>query len=105
VRPVLIVVGLVLAEGPSQMGLVPDEGAVQEFTTASADPAFDDRVRAWRPRRVITMFPSSTMISAALDAWPRLSSTSQQIPGSRSGKAGEEPWTVILAQSPRPAKP
>jgi hypothetical protein len=28
VRPVLIVVGLVLAQDPPQMGLVPDEGAV-----------------------------------------------------------------------------
>jgi hypothetical protein len=28
---VLIVVGLVLAQNPPQMGLVPDEGAVQEL--------------------------------------------------------------------------
>ena len=33
---------------PLQMGLVPDEGAVQEFTTVSADPAFDDRVHPGR---------------------------------------------------------
>jgi hypothetical protein len=26
------------------MGLVPDEGAVQEFAPAFPDPAFDDRV-------------------------------------------------------------
>src|SRR6266513_3083190 len=31
------------------MGLVPDEGAVQEFTSASPDPAFGDRVHAGRP--------------------------------------------------------
>ena len=31
------------------MGLVPDEGAVQELAAASADPAFDDRVHAGRP--------------------------------------------------------
>jgi hypothetical protein len=30
------------------MGLVPDEGAVQELAPASADPAFGDRVHAWR---------------------------------------------------------
>ena len=34
-RPVLIVVGLVLAQDLSQMGLVPDEGAIQEFAAAS----------------------------------------------------------------------
>ena len=32
----------------SQMGLVPDEGAVQEFAPASPDPAFGDRVHAGR---------------------------------------------------------
>jgi hypothetical protein len=31
VRPVLIVVGLVLAQDPPQMVVVPDEGAVQEL--------------------------------------------------------------------------
>jgi hypothetical protein len=31
------------------MGLVPDEGAVQEFASASADPAFGDPVHAGRP--------------------------------------------------------
>src|SRR5947209_4024139 len=40
----LIVVGLVLGEDPPQVGLVPDEGAVQEFAAASADPAFGDGV-------------------------------------------------------------
>ena len=45
----LIVVGLVLAQDPPQMGLVPAEGMVQEFTSASADPAFGDRVHARRP--------------------------------------------------------
>ena len=49
VRPVLIVVGLVLAQDPPQMGLVPDEGAVQELASASPDPAFGDRVHAGRP--------------------------------------------------------
>jgi hypothetical protein len=31
------------------MGLVPGEGAVQELASASADPAFSDRVHAGRP--------------------------------------------------------
>jgi len=49
VRPVLIVVGLVLAQDSPQMALVPDEGAVQELSAASPDPAFGDRVHAGRP--------------------------------------------------------
>jgi hypothetical protein len=49
VRPVLIVVGLVLAQDLPQVGLVPDEGAVQELAAASPDPAFGDRVHAGRP--------------------------------------------------------
>jgi hypothetical protein len=38
----------VLAQDLLQMGLVPDEGAVQEFASASPDPAFGDRIHAWR---------------------------------------------------------
>jgi hypothetical protein len=49
VRPVLIVVDLVRAQDPLQMGLVPDEGPVEELAPAPADPAFDDRVHARRP--------------------------------------------------------
>src|SRR5436190_16228814 len=41
-------VGLVLAQDPPQMGLVPDEGAVQEFAAASPDPSFGDRVHPGR---------------------------------------------------------
>jgi len=37
-------VGLVLAQDPRQMALIPDEGAVEEFAAASPDPAFGDRV-------------------------------------------------------------
>src|SRR5450631_122938 len=48
VRPVLIVVGLVLAQDLPQMGLVPDEGAVYQLAAASADPAFGDRVHPGR---------------------------------------------------------
>jgi hypothetical protein len=36
----LIVVGLILVQDLSQVGLVPGEGAVQELVAASADPAF-----------------------------------------------------------------
>jgi hypothetical protein len=36
------------AQDPPQMGLVPDEGTVQELAPASPDPAFDDRVHARR---------------------------------------------------------
>jgi hypothetical protein len=45
-KPVLIVVGLLIAQDPPQMGLVPDESAVWEHTAASPDPAFGDRVHA-----------------------------------------------------------
>ncbi|HEX3307570.1 MAG TPA: hypothetical protein VHS32_15095, partial [Streptosporangiaceae bacterium] len=45
----LIVVGFVVAQYPQQVGLVPDEGAVQELAAASPDPAFGDRVHAGRP--------------------------------------------------------
>jgi hypothetical protein len=48
-RPMQIVVGLVLAQDLPQMGLVPDEGPVQELAAASPDPAFGDRVHARRP--------------------------------------------------------
>jgi hypothetical protein len=36
VRPVLIVVDLVRAQDPPQMGLVPDKGAVQELAPTAA---------------------------------------------------------------------
>ena len=45
----LIVVDLVLAQDPPQMGLVPDEGAVQELAAASPDPPFGNRVHPGRP--------------------------------------------------------
>jgi hypothetical protein len=45
----LIVVRLVVVQDPPQMGLVPDEDAVQELAAASPDPAFSDRVHAGRP--------------------------------------------------------
>jgi hypothetical protein len=48
VRPVLIMVGLVLAQDPPQVVLIPDEGAVQKLAPTSADPAFSYRVHARR---------------------------------------------------------
>ena len=44
----LIMVGLVVVHDPPQMGLIPDEGPVQKLASASADPAFGNRVHAWR---------------------------------------------------------
>jgi hypothetical protein len=49
VRPVLIVVGLVLAQDPPQMVLIRDESAVKKLVPASPGPAFGDRVHARRP--------------------------------------------------------
>ena len=48
-RPVLIVMGLVLAQDPPQVVLIPDESAVKKLVPASPDPAFGDRVHARRP--------------------------------------------------------
>jgi hypothetical protein len=44
VRPVLVVVGLVLAQDPPQMVLVPDEDAVQEL---ASDPPIQRSVIAF----------------------------------------------------------
>jgi hypothetical protein len=52
---VLIVVDLVLVQDPPQMGLAPDECAVQELAAASADPAFDDGVAPHRQLHPIRM--------------------------------------------------
>jgi hypothetical protein len=52
VWPVLIVLGFVVAQYPQKVGLIPDEGAVQEFAAASTDPAFGDRAYAGRPHVV-----------------------------------------------------
>jgi hypothetical protein len=41
-------VGLVLAQVPPQMALIPDQGAVERLAPASADPAFGFRVHARR---------------------------------------------------------
>jgi hypothetical protein len=44
-----VMAGFVLAQDPAQVGLVPDEGSVQELAPASADPAFGGRVHPGRP--------------------------------------------------------
>ena len=54
-RPVLIVVGLVLAQDPPQMVLIPDQGAVQKLVAASADPAFGYRIAPHRQLHPIRM--------------------------------------------------
>jgi hypothetical protein len=48
-----VMVGLVLAQDSAQVGLVPDEGAVQELAPASADPAFGYRVAPHRQLHLI----------------------------------------------------
>ena len=48
VRPVRVVEVLVLAQDGHQVALVPDQGPVQQFARAAADPAFHDRVHPWR---------------------------------------------------------
>jgi hypothetical protein len=62
VRAVLIVVGLVLAQDPPQMGLVPDKGAVQDFASASPDPAFGDRVGPYRQQHLIQMIGTDVCV-------------------------------------------
>ena len=49
VGPVLVVVPLVFGEDPSEVGNVPDQGAVEQFPTARADPPLHDRVHARHP--------------------------------------------------------
>jgi hypothetical protein len=62
---VLIVVGLVLAQVLSQMGLVPDEGAVQELAAASPDQ-----------RSVIAFMRGVWMLQSTIrmSAWARTAS-------------------------------
>jgi hypothetical protein len=48
-RSVLVVERLVLAERVHQVGLIHDQGAVEEFGSARAHPAFHDRVHARMP--------------------------------------------------------
>ena len=45
----MVMVVLVRAQDLPQMSLVPDKGAVQEFASASPDPAFGNRVHAGCP--------------------------------------------------------
>ena len=66
-RPVLIMVGLVVAQDPPQMRLVPDEGPVQELTAASPDPAFDDAFMrgVWTLQRTVRIPASARTMSKA----------------------------------------
>jgi hypothetical protein len=53
VGAVFVVEGLVLAQGVHQVGLVPDESAVEELSSAVAGPAFHDRVHRGHPHPVL----------------------------------------------------
>ena len=53
VRPVGVVEVLVLAQDDHQVPPVPDQGAVEQFAAAAADPAFDDRVAPHRQLHLI----------------------------------------------------
>jgi hypothetical protein len=52
---VLIVMGLVLAQDPPQMVLIPGEGAVEKLAPAPPDPAFGYRVAPHRQLHPIRM--------------------------------------------------
>ena len=41
-----VVVGLVFSQDPQEVPLIPDQGAVEQFASASADPPLHDRVRS-----------------------------------------------------------
>jgi hypothetical protein len=58
VRPVLIVMGLVLAQDPPQMILIPDDGAVEELAAASPIQRSADAFRCLR----IALSPYPQMI-------------------------------------------
>ena len=62
VRPVLIVMGLVLAQDPPQMVLIPDEGAVEKLAPASPDPAFGDRVAPHRQLHPIRLIGTDVLV-------------------------------------------
>src|ERR1039457_4003591 len=72
--PVLVVMGFIIAQDLPQMGLVPDEGAVQEFAAASPDPASGDRVHPGRPDVAghgPDAAPARTAPDAAVKSGPR----------------------------------
>jgi len=46
---VFVVVAFVLAQGVRQMGLIPDQGPVEQFVAAGLDPGFHDRVHPRYP--------------------------------------------------------
>jgi hypothetical protein len=74
VRPVLIVVDLVGVQDPPQMGLVPDEGAVQELAAASpVQPSAMAFMRGARTLRSTVRIPASasTVSNAAVKSEPQ----------------------------------
>lgn len=48
VRPVAVVVVDVVDDEAFELGLVPDDGSVEEFAAEGADPAFGEAVGDWR---------------------------------------------------------
>ena len=46
-RPVSVVVVEVIDDEVLELTAVPDDGAVEEFTTQRSDPAFSERIRDW----------------------------------------------------------
>jgi len=54
-RPVVVVVTLAGCQDPAEVGQVPDEGAVEKLTAASADPSLHDRVAPHRQLHPIRM--------------------------------------------------
>ena len=44
-----VVVGFELVQCVDQVGLVPDQGLVEQFAPAGADPSLHDRIHAWYP--------------------------------------------------------
>jgi hypothetical protein len=79
---VLIVVGLVIAQYPPQVGLVPDEGAVQEFAAASPDPAFG---RAHPGALPCAGLPAVTVSSAVSPKLSQLASGASHPRGAPAG--------------------
>lgn len=49
VGPVVVVEGFEFAQGTREVVLVPDQGAVEEFTAAGLYPPLHERVHPWHP--------------------------------------------------------
>ena len=55
VRTTFVVVGLVLSQPQQEMSVIPDQGALEQFESASADPPLRDRVGRRRRLQLIQM--------------------------------------------------